>query len=255
MLDPYVIKDNFSKGAQFYNDYATIQSLAAESIVANLMSSIKIESQDIILDLGSGTGFVGKAINKSLGRNIDLSFDLSMAQLKINNFSRSKVVADISYLPLSANFKNKVVVLSSFALQWLSYNNLKKLFLDLHDILPINSIVCLNLPISGSFSQFFDANELSKCNFRFVELPEYESFCQTLQVAPWSIVRSDIKNFDISYLSATEFLKSIKKIGANYNFKTRNNINKKKLKKINDILIEKYDNVITWRTVELIIKK
>ncbi len=255
MFDLSKIKDNFSRGALFYNDHATIQSLAAKSMIANLLSTITIESQDILLDLGSGTGFVGKIINKSLGRNVDLALDLSIAQLKINSFCNHKVVADLNNLPLSRNFKNKVVVLSSFALQWLDHNNLKKFFLNLHKLLPVNSIICLNLPISGSFSQFFDANKSSECNFRFVELPEYQSLYQALEGSSWTINHSEIKNFDINYLSATEFLKSIKKIGANYNFLTQNILNKKKLKKINDILIKKYDNVITWRTMELIIKK
>ena len=63
-INPKLIKKQFEKSIETYNDNATVQKIMAEKLVANVLNfNDKFEN---ILELGSGAGLLTKEISKKI---------------------------------------------------------------------------------------------------------------------------------------------------------------------------------------------
>ena len=63
-INPKIIKNQFEKSMEKYNDNAVVQKITAEKLVQNL---IKIRNDfDNVLELGSGTGLLTNELTKHI---------------------------------------------------------------------------------------------------------------------------------------------------------------------------------------------
>lgn len=255
MLEVDSVKENFSKSFVQYNNNSVQQYNAAKSIVNYSVDNIFISNDDYIIDLGAGTGHVSKSLLEKSTIKTDLSIDFSINSLKINPYCDTSLVADLRNLPLSYINHDRVIIFSSYALQWLSFDDIQNLFDYIFDIVGQGSLICLSIPSDKSFYQFRMANEASGCNFRLLDLPNHDYLKRAIDLDKYKINYYNETNDEYSYSSAINFLKSLKLIGANKSFLDYNYISIKKIKKINDILFKEYDNIINWNSIELIIEK
>ncbi len=248
LLDLDQIKDNFSKFSAKYNENTSIQLNSSKKLIEDSVKYLKIDNKSKVLDLGSGTGNIAK-FAKEIANNANVTAcDFSEKMLQHDTFSDHKICCDIN--ELSFEHENFTHIYSSFCLQWLNEDQLKKLITNLYNICVSEGILCFALPVSTSFTEFKDVNELSGCNFRLVNLPNIKNIEKNIDDSGFSVLKSRVDSDKIKYKDAIDFLKKIKSYGANYNFKDEknltNSINRKKIKKISDILLKKYDNYITW---------
>ncbi len=248
-LDQAIIRDNFSKFHASYDSNTNIQKKSAKMLVEESLKYLDPNSFFNILDLGSGTGNVAKEVRNHLSnknRIVNCDFSLPMLTSSGEEFS---VCSDICNLPIK-DVEIFDAVFSSFCLQWLDCGEIKKLLDNLYKICSSGAIFSFCLPINGSFHEFLDANFQSGCNFHFIDLPKGLDVENLINSSDFEILELRAINFKVKYLNALGFLKKIKDSGANYHAPGSNNIiNRKKIKKISDILFEKYDNYITWNVL------
>ena len=251
MIDSKIIKNNFSNSVENYNNFALIQKQCAEKL-CNLSRDF-IKNDDLILDLGSGTSFIAKNLTDDYNCKI-FEADISLQMLKQWNSRPSSCFA------LSANIENLPfpekpifnMVISSFALQWIE--NFDKLFAYLQKIIKNSGVIIFCLPTKNSLQQIRKASEISGCNFNFTNLPDQGFIRQKLLENNFTEILFSQEIVEQKNENATEFLRNIKKIGANYSSKN-NFVTKKRLEKFNDFFSEKFNNTDCWYTQYFIYTK
>jgi len=110
------IVDEFSRFANRYKNYNSIQSKVASTLV----SKIEIQSYDTIVDLGCGDGEIYKNINQSIFFEHFIALDYSKEMLNIHpsNSKIKKIYGDFSKLNDIDLDYNTSLIISSSALQW-----------------------------------------------------------------------------------------------------------------------------------------
>jgi len=119
-----LIKQDFSRAAARYNDYAYLQREVASSIAKMAAIYIHEKAQEKLkiqlLDVGSGTGFVMQEISDKIGEDINqldaVQLDISLKMCQQVHRYGAAVVGDMAILPVASNGCD--VVTSSLALQW-----------------------------------------------------------------------------------------------------------------------------------------
>ena len=215
-VNPFYLKvqNSFNRVADCYNDYSDFQFQVAK----NLCNMMTVKENQRILDLGCGTGYVAKIINKSKIIQLDISFNMCK-RAKLSNYST--INAKMESLPLS----NRCVdfVTSSFSLHW-SYD-ISKTISEINRIINKHGKLFISIPVNNTF---YELNDI----LRMLKLPEIEffKFKYLLNLLTKSGFKIDTRSYTFSstehYDSFENFIRSIKKIGANIN-RNKNLMNKK----------------------------
>ena len=122
LFDKTQIKSNFNKSSKNYDVTATLQKQIAKNLFD--LAKSEVSHSKNILDLGSGSGFIGKNILSKFPDTNIFQLDLAVkmlesgSQLEENIFN---INADIDNLPFKQN--SFELVISSLAFQWLSKLN------------------------------------------------------------------------------------------------------------------------------------
>lgn len=240
---------DFSNSVQTYDSFSDVQQKSAEILCDFSYSFIK--KNDLILDLGCGSGHIKNQLLKLNLPDINLlSFDISLKMLKYFKHSLA-INGDFSKLP----FKNEKfdIILSSFSLQW--SRNLLSDLKGIYNILKYEKFFCFALPNSDSFYEIKLSNEKSQSNFNFLDLYSSETIKNAIENSNLTII--DTKNIKITkkYDSAIDFIQKIKKIGAT--IKTNNNrfINRRKIKFFNEYFATNFNNQASWNIDFFILQK
>lgn len=251
------VRQGFAKASDSYNINSYIQLYAAKLMISQLYGVIDDDSDMTIVDLGSGTGHVANVLNDMQSRRLDLAIDFSDLSLSHDNLSLNKIAANINELPFASSFfDKKLLILSSFALQWLSFDDIRNFLFLMQENLVKGSYIAISIPVAGSFDQFNIANIESGCNFRFNKMHESKDLLDFVkQLDLFDLLFFQDHSIDLAYDSAIDFIHSIKNIGAGSNFESKNYISTKNFKKINDILKDKYHNKVKWKVLQLVIRK
>ena len=256
MIDKELVRDNFSRAADSYDDYAVVQDYMGQE----LLSQIEVENEiNNILEVGAGTGLFTEKSITSFSNSEHLLVDISPAMI---NQCRQKfasqdnidfLTADAEKLSLGSDFD---LILSNAAVQW--FKNLEQGIKNFLDHLTAEGKMyfstfgaenfkelryCFNQVLGSSFSQnFLSKNELTDlvgdyCSQVVVQEEEY--------IEKFSTVR--------------DFLKATKKIGANSARKDKPQLTPRKLKQIEKIYVDKYSQagqiVVTHHLLFVELKK
>lgn len=197
------LKNDFTKSAQNYNQYASLQQEVAQELIVNNQEIIN-NSKNII-DLGCGTGFISDNLPKKINlTQIDIAF--AMAQYAAKN-QHPTIIADIENLPFSGN--NFDLAISSLAIQW---THLEKTLTNLKYILTNSGKFLLTTIGSNSFYQLkkiapdiLFEHSLSKNDIIVI--------CKKLHLDNVTIHSYEKQQY---FPSIKDFFISLKKIGAGY---------------------------------------
>lgn len=213
MKETDAIRRAFEKGATHYNEYAVIQKMIANHLVA----MIEHESlrNSTILDVGAGTGFVKSALIEYGLNTLDYSLyqtDLAwqMCTLcKSANFSDA-IQAEMSVQP----FKNQLFELITLCmtLQWSNHHI--DVLQEMHRICKPDGSVLIALPTTGSLQELeacFAMNDLPCPINAFPAITDFEN---ALQRSPFQIESLATRSFTETYDSFHTIIKNIRRIGA-----------------------------------------
>lgn len=207
--------DNFSKAASSYNKNATAQRESAKTLfdlIEELYPSVKSFIDQNILDLGSGTSFLGKEFLLRFGTNPKLRYyELDLSKQMLLNWQErpegfSPICANLDYfLPFRSESIN--LIISSFAIQWVQ--NLKSFFEKVFSLLNNEGRFIFAIPTLDSLK------ELVEAGFFIRDFPSHLQIKSAFTLAgfksDFESSRIFFQGFDNSYFAA----KSIKLIGAN----------------------------------------
>lgn len=221
------IKNNFSKSAIDYNEFAQIQLQVANSLAKFSLEYIK--DNDLILDVGSGTGFMIDEIlaNKNaIGIASDISMEMLAQQKTISN--KSCINCDFDNLTFDDEYFD--VIVSSFSLHWSL--NFKKTILEICRVCKKSGYFIFAIPLSNSL------HELRKLNIETINEFYDQGFVKNMiNENGFSLIDYKIYNISQSFDNAFLALRNIKKVGAQsslMNKKDKNNLyNLKHINKFN----------------------
>lgn len=207
------INFNFSKAATNYGNHAKIQNIVAKKLID--FSAKYINDNDIILDIGSGTGFVQNHLDKIKKTNF-FNCDISLEMLQNQNSkSLNKINCDFENLAFDQNIFD--LVISSFSLQWaLDYDKVIK---EVNYVLKKDAFFILALPLAGSLSEI--KQHISTIN-DFIYL---DDLVKILQKNNFKLVKYHQDKIYESCDSIIGALRNIKKIGANQTLSNKNTKN------------------------------
>ena len=219
-FDKKIIQKNFSRGAKNYDELALIQKLTAKNLCE--ISAPFIQENCRILDLGCGTSFIAK--NLCDKKNIEIfELDLSLEMLKSWPERPNHVAAiqgDFEKLPFKKESFD--ILISSFSLQWLK--NFEQNFTDYFALLKNGGKLIFAIPTDKSLQEIKSAKI-----FNFIDFPTNKNLKLAAKKSGFKeIFFSEEKFFQTAY-KASQHLKIINKIGANYSDANSNPITKSQL--------------------------
>lgn len=215
-----IIQNNFSRHAKNYQEQAKIQQYAAQKI--SQLAEKYLHKNCQILDLGSGSSFISQELNNDEISIFELDLSLDML-LNFSDKNITKVKGDFENLPFKEESFD--IVISSFSLQWMSDFSLN--FAKISKLLNKNGKFIFALPDAKSFQNLRQQNI-----FNFIDLPESKIIAKSAEDNFNNIYFAQEEKNEY-FASGTDFLRSIKNIGANYQITKPKIINKSKLDEFN----------------------
>lgn len=250
-FDKGIIKNNFDKKAEYYENFALIQKKMAHKLVdlcANFLPEIKN-----VADLGSGSSSISKqvlTINKNL-KILEIDISKNMLSLWKTRPDNVKIlVADIENLSFE-NSEKFDIIFSSYALHWL--NNFEKSFENFARALEENGYLAICLPVFGSLRELKNLNLFYVNDFPKIELIE-NLLAKNGLVKIYQNCEILTENFN-NVISA---LKHLKSFGGNYS--SKKNLSANDLNKINNFYLknlskESRNFAISWHSAIFIYQK
>lgn len=227
------IAQNFDLGAKFYDENADLQWLCANNLAEIAGSYLK--NGDDVVDLGSGTGFVGRALGFEV-----VEVDFSLQMLRASD-QENGVCACVEELPFADNCFDGVV--SSFALQWVA--DFEALLGEVRRVLKGRGYFIFSLPVFGSLQGLRRANLESGADFLILDLPKFEDILPKIEkfmTVEEIFSRKIIKKHE----NGVAALRKIKKIGAKHYLRNKKPLNRKKIEKFNDFFLKECNNEVNW---------
>lgn len=242
MINKETVKKNFSKYARYYDRYCTIQNLCA----SRLISKIKKNGFDRILDIGCGTGNYTRLLRdefpKARIKAIDISPEMiEVAKEKLQDRMIEFIVSDGEAIDLDEQFG---LISSNVSFQW--FEDLEKTLSRYEGLLDEKGVILFS--IFGPFT-FYELNKsLKELAGKDMGISAHNFFERTKIK---KILKQFFKTTDAEqriykerYSSLSELLKKIKYTGARGDgvpgkgFWTPN-----MLKDLEDIYIKKYRDI------------
>ena len=252
MYNKFNVNKSFSKVAEIYNQNAILQKIVAKKTADLITKDIKKE--DLILDLGCGTGFLSDYIlQKSEARAENITrLDISSAMLAQNK-TGNKILADIEDVPFSENRFN--VIASSLAFQWL--NNPQKSIANYQKLLLPNGIFICSLISNNTFKELKEICKITNIDLslnKFLSIKDFQMEARKFQL------KISSEEIILQYDNIFSLLHSIKNIGAGNSFKNNNGntLTKTDFQKLNETYCQKYGKInkisSTWEIITIISK-
>ncbi|QGR02111.1 methyltransferase domain-containing protein [Ehrlichia ruminantium] len=137
------VQKAFDSAANSYDEFSWIQNI----VLNKMCSLIKLEGgKNRILDIGCGTGNIGKLLNIAEHDfvQIDLSYEMCVLANKKNN--KLSVNCNFDMMPFCANYFD--IIIASMVLQWSCDINLS--LLELIRVMKSGSTLYIAMPINGT---------------------------------------------------------------------------------------------------------
>lgn len=232
MISTAKIRDNFSRVAHTYEQYADIQGLLADELLKKVILEARV--YDKILDIGCGTGKLTQELSQQFLHSKVMGLDISEGMSKLTKARGIEAIAaDAQALPFSNGTFDLVV--SNAAYQWVS--NLPLAFKEAQRVLKEKGIF-----IFSCFGKR-TLRELRDC-FGIEEnvLPEKDSLYYGLAVSGFSEMSVEQNMLKKYFNNATELLYWLKKIGGNRIYQRQPHITTGTLKAVSDFYAATYRN-------------
>lgn len=243
MISTAKIRDNFSRVAHEYEQYADIQGLLAE----RLWEEIKKEeiSPDKILDIGCGTGSLLAGLSRHFSHAKVTGLDISQAMAGITKAKGIKVItADAQELPFDGKIFD--LVISNTAYQWII--NLNSAFKEVHRVLKDKGIFIFNCFGRRTFEELRDYFKIEEDG-----LPAKEAVYSELIKSGFSDIKIKVETESKYFDNLSDILRWLKNIGGNRFYSRPAFLTPHKLKTANDFYAHKYrHNGQVYATFEVI---
>ncbi|MGM0472360.1 MAG: malonyl-ACP O-methyltransferase BioC [Bacillota bacterium] len=213
MIEKEVVKQNFSRAATTYEQYATVQREMADNLEQYLPASEEVDS---ILEIGAGTGLFTDLIVDRFREDNYWLVDISPAMIakckeKFKDYEQlNYLVADGEELKLEQRFD---LIVSNATLQW--FNDLERGLLNLRKLLnPAGEFhfstfgVDTFCELRSSLAQLDGAYDYSQSFVSVAELKEMAS-------QQFSQVEIREEKYHQYFDRVRDFLRATKKLGAN----------------------------------------
>jgi len=237
-----IIERNFSKYAEYYDSYSSIQNICA----SELIQKISADSVNRILDIGCGTGNYTKLLRERFPsaeiKAVDISDKMvDMARKKLSREKIEFIVADAE----KADFEEKFDLISSnAAFQW--FEDLRDAVMKYKNMLNDGGLISFSTFGPLTFYEL-DASlkelagrHVSISSFDFMEMTEISDILREF----FKKVSMNIRIYSEDFESVSELLKKIKYTGTRGNSSLRKDLwTRKTMSCLEEIYKNKFGNI------------
>ncbi len=206
-----MIEKRFSAAAETYDRHASPQRSLARS-VCDVLPEIYPEE---VLELGCGTGQLTRLL---IDQFPDVPIDAVDLSEKMVAHSRKKFerVSQVSWIQGDAQTWRGndpyPLIVSSAALHWAS--NLRKTFENIFQCLEKDGFFSLGMMLHGTLKELHDVRgKVAPAKTPPNTLPTLDAVVESLHAAGFQILRKKQSEEEVSYKSATDFLRAIHEQG------------------------------------------
>ncbi len=213
LINKALAQQSFDRAASTYDEAAVLQREVGERVIERL-DFLKIQPE-VILELGSGTGYCTKFLSERYADANIISLDFSMKmlqaarnQLDVNN--NNFVCADMEGLPFSD--KSVDFIFSNLTLQWC--NDLSALFSEFKRILKTDGLLMFS---TFGPDTLWELRESWQSVDNFVHVNDFvdmHNVGDALFQAGMGDVVMDSEPFTLTYKKVKTLMKDLKDIGA-----------------------------------------
>lgn len=230
--------NNFNKASKYYDSVATVQKQSAAVLIEHI-TKMNIHYPKTILDLGTGTGYIPQMLMLHYPQSSYYLNDIAEGMIdicKLKFANRNNVYFNNTDMEHLENYNYDLIV-SNFALQWA-----KGLHILIKKCYNHSNIFGFTTLTSGTFHQW--SKLLNKYNIdnvlaiKYPTLVELVDFCNNIK-HPKDDFNYFTQEFSIEFKNVMDFMKYIKKLGANNN-------NILDIKSMRSIIRDKSSLVITY---------
>jgi malonyl-CoA O-methyltransferase len=269
MIDKEKLKRRFSRNIKHYDKYANVQKKMGD----NLIKNIKNDNSNIkhILEIGCGTGYVTQRLINYFPDAQVTAVDIAPGMIEhvkstIQCDHVNFICGDIEEMDLNNKYD---LIISNATFQW--FNHLNKTVNKLISLLDKNGILCFSIFGKNTFKelheafykakQIFNISEQVSPSQKFYSLNELKDICNDI------INRNNLNDIKVNssesyeceyFNSCTEFLYSVKKIGANNSQSNRTIMTPDFIEKVVEIYDKDYSEndrvVASYHTLYFYIK-
>ncbi|HKJ32043.1 MAG TPA: methyltransferase [Balneolales bacterium] len=212
------IKDNFSTHTSMYDEFANIQKLAAEKMIASLQPWMDIIPHGPILEIGCGTGFVTELMLQLFPNRDIFVTDASYEMVKVceqKMYEKELVTDRVKFGVLDGDelkeTQKYALIISGFTAQW--FKDAMLASYAMVDALKPGGLLLFSFPGDHSFSQWKAMCQDLDYPYTGNKLPEEDRLVVQLSMKP-GFVDSFSEIVPERYDSVPDFFRSLKKIGA-----------------------------------------
>lgn len=206
------IKKNFNVAAPFYDDVAFVQKACAEKLVTLLLKNIQDFCPNILLDVGTGTGYIPELLCKKFPVSHYTLNDIASAMLeKARERLKHPQNLDILLGDMETiKLKHYDLITSNLALQWS-----KDIYKTIHRLYDHTHVLAFSCLLHGTFrewSELFQKHSLPSPTHAY---PTKEELQGQLKVLGASSYFFEIFETTIHFKNIRAFINYLKKLGAN----------------------------------------
>jgi malonyl-CoA O-methyltransferase len=207
MLNKEQVKANFNKSAVSYDDNATTQQDSAKFLVKSLMDNIGNYKPKIILDIGTGTGFITEQLLKEFPNSQYILNDLSsnMLNVAVSKFNDYYDVTGLLGDAENCNLPNNDLTISNLTFQW--FNHLE---VTIDRLWQKTKVLAFANLTNGTFKEWY--NYLNLPLHTYHTTSGMINICENLK--PQALKFYSL-TYPISFKNPAIFAKYLKNLGAN----------------------------------------
>ena len=202
---------SFSRAARTYDESSTVQTASAERLAVLLAG--RVARINRLLDVGCGTGCAARRVGERVAVGMVVGVDVTEAMLRrvrLCGPGGVRMVADAETLPIASGAVDGAV--ANFVFQWIERP--QAALNELARVLTPRAFLGLSVMGTGSLSELQRAIREALGPARSARYYEADEFVQMLEAARFSVLSTERTDFEVSYDSLDEMLKSLKAMGA-----------------------------------------
>ena len=221
-LDKKRIRESFNAAADTYDDVAVLQQEVGKRILERLEFIKTIPT--VVLDVGSGTGQLSRALSQRYCKSQVISLDLAPRMLEnarrqnnwfTNRFGKQAYVCgDAEQLPVADHSVD--LIFSSLALQWCT--ELERVFAEFRRILKPEGLLMFSTFGPDTLKElrhsWHVADENPGANVHVNDFIDMHDIGDALLRAGLTDPVMDAENFTLTYPDAYQLMRELKTIGA-----------------------------------------